>query len=755
MATKRMLINAAQAEEVRVAITEGQQLSDLDVEPIHRAQKKANIYKAKISRIEPSLNAVFVDYGAERHGFLPIKEIAAEYLAKPIKTAGDIRGALKEGQELIIQIEKEERGAKGAALTTYITLAGCYLVLMPNNAKAGGISRRIEGEERQQLKDSLNGLKKPKNVGIIIRTAGMGRLPEELQWDLDTLLKLWQAIKEKAQAKAPFLIYQESDVILRSIRDYMRQNIHEIVVDDTEAYERVIQHVKQLRPEFVDRVRLYEEPIPLFTKYRIEQQAEVAYQREIRLPSGGSIVIDHTEALTSIDINSSKSTKGSDIEETAFQTNLEAASEIARQLRIRDLGGLVVIDFIDMLSGDSQREVEDRLLEALQPDRARVQISRISRFGLLEMSRQRLRPSLDEATSIPCPRCHGHGIVRSVYSLGISIVRMIKAEAIHSSVRQIEVQLPVDVATYLLNEKRHMLDEVEQQHDVRILVIPNPHMHTPEYEFNHFRQSSSADDYSHAKIQTPSQVDYQYANEVGAAERPAVTGINIDQAPSATKKTSFWGSVSKLCSSLFGNGDLQAANSVPNKRGRKQPLANANPVRTSTVENPHRGRSRHNRRSSGNYRNQDRSRDHAQPLRSNRPTPETLAQMPKSRPEALVSSHPKANPVNTKAAPVAIAKQVAKPVMQDKPKVAKTDISIAPFTYKPDHPGLVASTTITLEKAPAKLEFAMIEKATRLTKPALKALMEDIAAKHGNNTMVESKAKSKSVEKLAYSEINV
>ncbi|MCU0971837.1 MAG: Rne/Rng family ribonuclease, partial [Gammaproteobacteria bacterium] len=452
---KRMLINATQPEELRVAIVDGQKLYNLDIETPGREQKKANIYKGRITRVEPSLEAAFIDYGADRHGFLPLKEVARSYFAEPAQQGGGrvaIQDALREGQEVVVQIDKEERGTKGAALTTFISLAGRYLVLMPNNPRAGGVSRRIEGEDRSELREAMSQLEIPEDMGLIVRTAGVGKTKEELQWDLDYLLQLWRAIEESTrERKAPYLVYQESNVIIRSIRDYLRSDIGEIVIDDPEVCEQARDFVRQVMPQFLRKVRLYEDEVPLFSRYQIESQIESAFQREVRLPSGGSIVIDHTEALTCVDINSARATKGADIEETALQTNLEAADEVARQLRLRDLGGLFVIDFIDMTPSRNQREVENRLKEALKEDRARVQIGRISRFGLLEMSRQRLRPSLGEATQQLCPRCEGHGFVRGVESLGLSILRIIEEQALKDSTAKIVAQLPVDVATFLLN----------------------------------------------------------------------------------------------------------------------------------------------------------------------------------------------------------------------------------------------------------------------------------------------------------------
>jgi len=482
---KRMLINATQSEELRVALVDGQKLYDLDIESPGHEQKKSNIYKAKITRIEPSLEAAFVDYGADRHGFLPMKEIAREYFPKGYTFQGrpSIKDVLHEGQEVIVQIDKEERGQKGAALTTFISLAGSYLVLMPNNPRAGGISRRIEGDERTELKASLSKLNLPKGMGLIVRTAGVGKAYEELEWDLSVLLHHWKAISDAAQSrKAPFLIHQETNLILRAIRDYLRRDIGEVLIDRPKTFESVKKHIEVVRPDFLSKIKLYNSDVPLFTHYQIETQIETAFQREVRLPSGGSIVIDPTEAMTSIDINSARATKGSDIEETAFNTNLEAAEEVARQLRLRDLGGLVVIDFIDMTPVRHQREVENRMRDSVRQDRARIQLGRISRFGLLEMSRQRLRPSIGETSQGVCPRCSGTGQVRGVESLALSILRLMEEEAIKENTQHVQAQVPVPVATYLLNEKRRSVMHIEKHHGVRVLIIPNPHMDTPQYE---------------------------------------------------------------------------------------------------------------------------------------------------------------------------------------------------------------------------------------------------------------------------------
>ena len=481
---KRMLINATQPEELRVALVDGQRLYDLDIESGSREQKKANIYKGRITRVEPSLEAAFVDYGAERHGFLPLKEISREYFSKQPERGSrpNIKDVLREGTEVIVQVDKEERGNKGAALTTFISLAGRYLVLMPNNPRAGGISRRIEGSDRTQLKEALDGVKIPEKMGIIVRTAGIGRSTEELQWDLDYLATLWSAIKEVESRKAPFLIYQESNVVIRAIRDYLRADIGEVLIDDEAVYNDAKNFVTQVMPSYEQKIKHYAEQTPLFNRFQIETQIETAFQREVKLPSGGSIVIDPTEALVSIDINSARATRGGDIEETALNTNLEAADEIARQLRLRDIGGLIVIDFIDMTPIKNQREVENRLRDALKLDRARVQTGRISRFGLLEMSRQRLRPSLAESRGVVCPRCNGQGTIRDTESLALSILRLIEEESAKDRTAQIRAILPVTVATFLLNEKRHAVHDVELRHNVRVVIVPNPNMETPHYE---------------------------------------------------------------------------------------------------------------------------------------------------------------------------------------------------------------------------------------------------------------------------------
>jgi ribonuclease E len=490
---KRMLVNATQEEELRVALVDGQRIYDLDIEVPSREQKKANVYKGRITRVEPSLEACFVDFGAERHGFLPLKEITKEYFKGGQAPGGrNIRELLEEGQEVIVQVEKEERGNKGAALTTFISLAGRFLVLMPNNARAGGVSRRIEGEDREQLREALDQVQIPENMGAIVRTAGVGRSAEELQWDLDNLKEVWTAVAAAAEGRpAPFLIYQESKAIIRALRDYLADDIGEILVDNQEVFNEAQQYMQRFMPAGLRKLKLYEDSVPLFTRFQIENQIESAHSHKVNLPSGGSIVIDPTEALVSIDINSARATRGSDIETTAFNTNLEAADEIARQLRLRDLGGLIVIDFIDMESQKNQRAVEDRMRDAVKQDRARIQIGRISRFGLLELSRQRLRPSIGESASIACPRCSGMGTIRSVDSLALALLRLIGEEARKDRTVKVVAQLPVEVATYLMNEKREWLNGIESKSGAQVVLVPNKYMETPAYEIRRVRDDEA------------------------------------------------------------------------------------------------------------------------------------------------------------------------------------------------------------------------------------------------------------------------
>lgn len=561
---KRILVNATQPEELRVAMVDGQKLYDLDIEVPSREQKKANIYKGRITRVEPSLEAAFVDYGANRHGFLPLKEISREFFKSGADLSGriNIRDVLSEGQDIVIQVEKEERGNKGAALTTFISLAGRFLVLMPNNPRAGGVSRRIEGEDREEIREAMAELQIPNGMGAIVRTAGVGRSAEELQWDLDYLQQVWQAVEKAAgEGKAPFLVYQESNVIIRTLRDHLRDEVGEILVDDAAMHAQARDFMQQVMPHNISKLKLYQDSVPLFTRFQIESQIEAAFRREVRLPSGGAIVIDHTEAMVAIDINSARATKGSDIEETALNTNLEAADEIARQLRLRDLGGLVVVDFIDMNVARNQRAVEDRLRDALKMDRARVQLGHISRFGLLEMSRQRLRPSLGESSQIICPRCSGEGRIRGIESLSLSVLRLIEEEAMKDNTGRIVAQLPVDMATFLLNEKRDIITTTEQRCKVDIVLVPNSNLETPDYEIRRMRNDESSENvasYRMARADEPATVPAYLdtpAQKV-AFEEPAVKGIvPRSPAPAPINKTSTKpGLLVRMWRALFGSG---------------------------------------------------------------------------------------------------------------------------------------------------------------------------------------------------------
>lgn len=607
---KRMLINATQKEELRVALVDGQRLFDLDIESPGHEQKKANIYKGKITRVEPSLEAAFVDYGAERHGFLPLKEIAREYFPDDYVFQGrpNIRDILSEGQEVIVQVNKEERGNKGAALTTFVSLAGSYLVIMPNNPRAGGISRRIEGDERTELKEALSSLDVPEGVGLIVRTAGVGKSPEELQWDLKVLLHHWEAIKQASQNRpAPFLIHQESDVIVRAIRDYLRRDIGEILIDSPKVFEKAKEHIKLVRPDFINRVKLYQGEVPLFSHYQIESQIESAFQREVRLPSGGSIVIDVTEALTAIDINSARSTRGGDIEETALNTNLEAADEIARQLRLRDLGGLVVIDFIDMTPVRHQREVENRIRDAVRQDRARIQISRISRFGLLEMSRQRLSPSLGESSHHICPRCQGTGKVRDNESLSLSILRLIEEEALKENTKQVHTIVPVQIASYLLNEKRKAISNIEKRHNVDVIVAPNEAMETPHFSVFRLRDGEEVNELSYnlAKIHcekdesTEESLVSRNVETTVVAEQPAVESAAValsisEAAPTPVERKSNEPSLlAKIIAKIKGLFASESEENKP-KNNRTSRNSNRNQRRAQDRRTSRRSRSENN-----------------------------------------------------------------------------------------------------------------------------------------------------------------
>lgn len=572
---KRILINATQAEELRVAMVNGQLLYDLDIEVPSREQKKSNIYKGKIARVEPSLEAAFVNYGAERHGFLPFKEIAKQYFGdaprdnngKPI-----LKDALKVDQEIIVQVEKEERGNKGAALTSFISLAGRFLVAMPQNPRAGGVSRRIEGEDRDELKKTLSELTMPEGMGVIVRTAGVGRSTEEMQWDLDYLSQVWNAIEKASNDKsAPFLIYQESDIVVRALRDHYRNDIGEVLIDSRQAYQQAHDFMSMVMPGSLNKLKLFEDKLPLFNRFQIENQIESAFSREVSLPSGGAIVIDHTEALISIDVNSARATRGSDIEETAKQTNLEAVDEIARQLRIRDLGGLIVIDFIDMMQNRNQREVENRLRNAVYDDRARVQIGRISRFGLLEMSRQRLRPSLEESSQIVCPRCSGQGTIRDVESLSLAVLRLLEEESLKDNTGKILAKMPVECATYLLNEKREKIDSLEQRREVHIVVIPDPKLETPHYEIErvkdndtHRHESNYKKSYELTTPEQPVDLVEMASSNVSTPETAAVQSITpptprpAASPPPVKASTGESGFLGKIVNLLIGNGEKPA-----------------------------------------------------------------------------------------------------------------------------------------------------------------------------------------------------
>lgn len=627
---RRMLISA-KSQELRVAIVQNGLLVDLDIERPDIEQNKSNIYWGRISSIEPSLNAVFVDYGRERHGFLPVKEIAKEYFNlnddNQLRHI-DIQKALRIGQEILVQVDKEERGTKGAALTTFISLAGSYLVLMPNNPRAGGISRRIEGDEREELRERLNNLNIPEGMGIIIRTAGVTRNTEELQWDLAFLLRYWDAIKQATNLKkAPYLIHEESDVIIRAIRDNLRHDVAEIIIDDPTAFDRAKNYLEQVRPDFASRIKLYSESLPLFSYLQVERQIEMAYQREVHLPSGGSIFIDLTEALVSIDINSAKATRGGNIEETALHTNLEAAEEIARQLRIRDIGGLVVIDFIDMVNPKNQRDVENRLRDSLQMDRARIQIGRISRFGLLEMSRQRLRSSLNRSIHNTCPRCNGQGSVRSVESLAHSIVHLIQEQAVKMHNIEIQVQVPIDVASYILNENRATLSTIEKETNVQVIIIPNEHLESPNYSIKHVKidpHSKSPASYKLVKlpkldgVTSSKDISTKAFTEPAINEFLATTGIKPDIAPHK-QKTAQSGLMKRILGAVFGaapennppkkseqpRSETPSSTEKPEQRHTKKPVS-TQPQR----ERRQSSNTSNSRSSSNNSQNQGQGRRH-------------------------------------------------------------------------------------------------------------------------------------------------
>ncbi|OYQ80805.1 hypothetical protein B9T19_05675 [Ignatzschineria sp. F8392] len=651
---KRMLINATQQEEMRVALVDGQHLYDLDIENVATKQKKANIYKGKITRIEPSLEACFVDYGSERHGFLPFKEISKEYFKNPQDHQMAVKDQLEEGLELIIQVEREERGNKGAALTTYISLAGRYLVLMPNNPRAGGVSRRISGKSRAEIRDAMADLVVPEEMGLIVRTAGMGRTAEELQWDLDYLIMLWEAIQEAGtKHPAPLLIFQESNIIIRALRDYYRSDIGEILIDDKEVFKEAEVFINTIMPQIGDKIKLYDDQIPLFTRFQVESQIQTAYERNVRLPSGGALVFDHTEALVSIDINSGRSTKGADIEDTALNTNLEAAEEIARQLKLRDLGGLVVIDFIDMLDSKNQRKVESALHDALASDRARIQVGQISRFGLLEMSRQRLRPSLDETSHIVCPRCEGQGTIRDTKSLALGILRLIEEECLKERTSELVIQVPVNVAVYLLNEKRSDVEDIESRLKVRVIVIPDTELETPHFKMTRYRindDETGADSESHI-IKEELTID-DIRNQAVIAnkklmEKPAVSGISPmapppkveEAAPEATEKN-FVQKTEAVLSSIFNY-----VKALFNKTTQSDDKAEK---KKKEVKNPR--EQRNNNRNRDNQQRNNRGRNNQQRQRNQR------------------HNHPSRNTIETVEREVDINAEFNQTTQQNEPK---------------------------------------------------------------------------------------
>lgn len=659
---KRMLFNATQSEELRVAIVDGQKLIDLDIEHAGKEQRKSNIYKGVITRIEPSLEAAFVDYGTDRHGFLPFKEVARSYFAEGTDGRGRIQDALKEGQELIVQVDKDERGSKGAALTTFISLAGRYLVLMPNNPKGGGVSRRVEGEDRDELRDVIAQLNIPKGMSIIARTAGIGRSVEELQWDLNYLTQLWKAIDDASTIQAgAYLIYQEGSLVIRAIRDYFSADIGEILIDTPDIHEQAVQFMSHVMPNNVARVKLYQDEIPLFTRFQIEHQIESAFAREVRLPSGGAIVIDHTEALVSVDVNSGRATRGSDIEQTAFNTNLEAAEEVARQLRLRDLGGLVVIDFIDMENQRNQREVENALREALHADRARVQTGKISRFGLLELSRQRLRPSLGETNHIACPRCNGTGHIRGIESTALHILRITQEDAMKENSAIIQVQLPVEVATFLLNEKRADIHKIEQRMGVEVVLIPNIHMETPNYSILRIRHDDVNEETSRASYKmvevppettsyTPPTAEAAKATKPVAAVRgitPAAPAPIVEEKPAevvAENRPSIFTRIKQF----FGLSQTSATTETDNnEKSRGQ--------RGEHSRHEHRNKNRNRNRNRGDRNERhDRSERTAQekPQRSEEPRKEFKPQEPRAQKPDDLAAKPIANQVKEMTAPL-------------------------------------------------------------------------------------------------------
>jgi len=730
---KRMLINATQAEELRVAVVDGQSLYDIDIEHPSQEQKKSNVYKGRITRLEPSLEAAFVDYGSERHGFLPLKEISRDYFQAGVDpNKANIKELLREGQEVVIQVDKEERGNKGAALTTFISLAGRYMVLLPNSPNAGGVSRRIEGDDRAALKEALDQLSVPDDMAVIIRTAGVGRDAEELQWDLDYLLKVWRAIAQAALSKpAPFLIYQESRLIVRALRDYLRADIGEILVDTPELYTAARDFIQQVMPQTLPKLKHYRDDIPLFNRFQIESQIEEIYERNVRLPSGGVLVIDQTEALTAIDVNSSRATRGSDIEETAFTTNLEAAEEVARQLRLRDLGGLVVIDFIDMASNKHQREVENRLQQALKFDRARVQLGRISRFGLLEMSRQRLRPSLGESSQMSCPHCHGLGYIRSIESLALSIIRVSEEHAMKSSTAQVLVQVPVDIANFLLNEKRSILRDIEKRHNAPIVVVADAHLHTPYYRVTRLREVELNDEASKPSYQrhTARKLPVHALNksQLNIPPSPAVTQIkpspasvrppthvpaSTPPAPVSTANSGFWNWLKRLFlgepAKVAAKADTPAPAAAPSSKPTQR--RNHQPSRRGSNETPV-SRENHNGRTNNKGKNTTASPESAAKTQEIKATQSNTPANGRNSTAAATSARQPRKPAkntavadNNKPAAVAADKSTDKPVRSNNARRATMRVTVEPETPTPSAstqlPSAIPVTTPVLSSTP-------------------------------------------------------
>ncbi|WP_313213525.1 Rne/Rng family ribonuclease [Stenotrophomonas acidaminiphila] len=765
---KRMLINATQAEELRVAIVDGQTLYDIDIEQPSKEQKKSNIYKGRITRLEPSLEAAFVEYGGDKHGFLPLKEISRDYFQAGVDhNKAGIRELLREGQEVVVQVDKEERGNKGAALTTFISLAGRYMVLMPNSPSAGGVSRRIEGEDRAALKDALDKLNIPDDMGVIIRTAGVGRDAEELQWDLDYLLQVWRSIAEAALAKpAPFLIYQESRLIVRALRDYLRADIGEILVDTEELYETAREFMQQVMPQTLRKLKHYKDDIPLFNRFQIESQIEAIYERNVRLPSGGSIVVDQTEALTAIDVNSARATKGSDIEDTAFQTNLEAAEEVARQLRLRDLGGLVVIDFIDMSSNKHQREVENRLQNALKYDRARVQLGRISRFGLMEMSRQRLRPSLGESSQIVCPRCDGQGRMRSVESLSLSIIRVAEEHAMKENTGQVLVQAPVEIANFLLNEKRSALREIERRHDAPIIIVADEQLHTPHYEVTRLRENELGEESGRPSYQrgTPRKLPVHALTkaQLNIPPAPAVTHVKHSQpapvreiaepaqtpvpapvaAPAPAVPAS--GGVMGWLKRIFGGETAPAAPAQPqprqdsgrgNRNERNNPRrdgrngnngANGQPARNGGNGNGNRrdeqrrDERRDERRQGGGGNPQQQNAGQQQPKqRGEQQPPQGKQQRNNEQQQPKPQKQPK-QPKPQQEADKAVQPASEKPARQPQAEAPRPVVAAAPAMAAAT---VVATVDMDATEAPAKVQLPVVEDTAAVTTTAEQAIV--------------------------------